>query len=109
MLKSANLSTEKQQLASATITELTYDNMKKPLKAIHDNSTIVASYSFIIKSEQNYFAKENYESVLYGNSSTRGFNNYRKGSSGNKHWRSHIMRQKLVNADKYGQKNQSNE
>ena len=48
MLKSANLSIEKQQLASATITELTYDNMKKPLKAIHDNSTIVASYSFII-------------------------------------------------------------
>lgn len=109
MLKNANLSIEKQQLASATIPELTYDNMKKLLKAIHDSSTIVASYSFIIKSEWNYFSKENDESVLYGNSSTRGFNNYRKGSSGNKHWRSQTMRQKLVNVDKYGQKNQSNE
>ena len=36
LLKSTNLTVEKQQLARATLSELTYDNMKKQLKAIFD-------------------------------------------------------------------------
>ena len=36
VLKNANISDEKQQLVRATLTSLTYKNMKKQLKAIYD-------------------------------------------------------------------------
>ena len=49
VLKSANLTPEKQELARATITELTYENMKKQLKAIHDSSSSNSIDSFEIK------------------------------------------------------------
>ena len=39
LLKSANISKEKQQLARATLTELTFANMRKQLKAIHDSAS----------------------------------------------------------------------
>ena len=38
LLKSANISADRQQLARATLSDLTYDKMKKQLKAIFDNS-----------------------------------------------------------------------
>ena len=49
VLKSNNLTPEKQQLARATITELTYQNMKKQFKAIHDSSSGNSIDSFEIK------------------------------------------------------------
>ena len=58
-------------LTKAIITELTYDNMKKQLKGIHDSLAIVACDSFEVKSEPTLFAKGKDESVLYANSSTR--------------------------------------
>ena len=39
LLKSANIYKEKQQLARATLTELTFANMRKQLKAIHDSAS----------------------------------------------------------------------
>ena len=39
LLKNANLPSEKRSLARATLTALTYDNMKKQIKAIHDHIT----------------------------------------------------------------------
>ena len=53
MLKSSNLSNGKQQLARATLTDLTYENIKKQLKAIHNNWS---ENSFQIKSEPPYLA-----------------------------------------------------
>ena len=38
-LKNAELSNEKQQLTQATVVFLTYENMKKQLKAIFDSYT----------------------------------------------------------------------
>ena len=46
VLKSANISNEKQQLARATITELNYKNMKKQLKAIHDSNSWFVGKTF---------------------------------------------------------------
>ena len=57
VLKSSNLSNEKQQLARATLTDLTYEIMKKQLKAIEDNSSIQLENSFQIKSEPSYLAE----------------------------------------------------
>ena len=37
MLKSANISEEKQQLVRVTLVALTYEDMKKKLKAIHNS------------------------------------------------------------------------
>ena len=39
VLKNAELSNEKQQLTQATVVFLTYENMKKQLKAIFDSYT----------------------------------------------------------------------
>ena len=57
VLKIANLSNEKQQPARATNAELTYENMKKQLKAIHDSSSLNSSNGFDIKLELAYFAQ----------------------------------------------------
>ena len=40
VLTISNLPNEKQQLAKATLTDMMYENMKKQLKAIEDNSSI---------------------------------------------------------------------
>ena len=83
VLKSANLTPEKQQLAWATITELTYENMKKQLKAIHDSSSSNSVDSSEIKSEPTFVNETKDEHIFYGNSSNnrgrfnskRGYNN----------------------------------
>ena len=93
VMKSANLCkcnvmvlscNEKQQLARVSVTELTYDNLKKQFEGIHDIYTIAACDLFEIMSGSTYLAEGRDESVLSGNSSTRGcFNNYRNGNSSN--------------------------
>ena len=45
VLKNANTSNEKQQLIRATLTSLTYENMKKLLKTIYDSSINLSSYN----------------------------------------------------------------
>ena len=45
VLKNANTSNEKQQLIRATLTSLTYENMKKILKTIYDSSINLSSYN----------------------------------------------------------------
>ena len=49
VLKSSDLSNKMQQLARATISELTDDNTKNQLKAIHDKSSIGSSENFEFK------------------------------------------------------------
>ena len=70
VLISANLTPEKQRLARATITEMTYENMKKQLKAIHDSSSSNSIDSFDIKSEQAFVNETKDEHTFYGNSSS---------------------------------------
>ena len=45
VLKNANTPNEKQQLIRATLTSLTYENMKKLLKTIYDSSINLSSYN----------------------------------------------------------------
>ena len=45
VLKNTNTSNEKQQLIRATLTSLTYENMKKILKTIYDSSINLSSYN----------------------------------------------------------------
>ena len=47
VLKNANITHEKQQLVRATLTSLTYESMKKKLKAIYDSSFESAATSGI--------------------------------------------------------------
>ena len=105
VLKSANLTPEKQQLARATITELTYENFKKQLKAIHDSSSSNSIGSFEIKSEPTFVNETKDEHTFYGNSSSnRGkFNSKRGYNNGGKQWRVNNQ-QKFFNTDKYGRK-----
>ena len=56
VLKNANITHEKQQLVCATLTLLTYENMKKQLKAIYDSSSESATLTSGIK-EDIFFAK----------------------------------------------------
>ena len=69
VLKSANSTPEKKQLARATTTEFTYENMKKQLKATHDSSSSNLIDSFEIKSEPTFANKVKDERNFYGNSS----------------------------------------
>ena len=89
ILKSPNISNEKEQLPRATITELNYENMRKQLKAIHDSSSVSTGNSFEIKAEPTYLNDRKDEPVYYANNSTRGpFNNYkRENSSNSKQWK----------------------
>ena len=57
VLKNANISNEKQQLVRATLTSLTYKNMKKQLEAIYDSSINLASND-TIKEEQIFLTKD---------------------------------------------------
>ena len=56
VLKNANILNEKQQLIRATLTSLTYENMKKQLKAINDSS--INSASSNIKEEQVFLTQK---------------------------------------------------
>ena len=107
VLKSANISNEKQQLARATITELNYENMKKQLKATHDSPSVSTENSFEIKSEPTYVTDMKDEPVYYGNNSTRGcFNNYKRGNSNSKQWKYNNpgTQHKSINTGKYGRR-----
>ena len=53
LLKSANLSSEHEQLAKATLPSLTYDNMKKQLKKIF-NKVSTSSLPILVKIEPAY-------------------------------------------------------
>ena len=46
VLKSSNLPNEEQQLTRPTLIDLTYENMKKQLMAIEDNSSIQSENTF---------------------------------------------------------------
>ena len=70
MLKNLNLSNEKQQLARATLIDLTHENMKKQIKAVHYNCSTQSENSFKIKSEPSYVAVTKSEQpTLFGNNS----------------------------------------
>ena len=105
VLKGANLAPEKQHLARATITELTYENMKKQLKAIHDGSSSNSIDSFVITSEPTFVNETKDGHTFYGNSSSnRGrFSSTRRYNNGGKQWRVNNQ-QKYSNTDKYGRK-----
>ena len=73
LLKSANISQEKEQLARATLTELTYAGMKKQLEKIFDETGVGSSntiQSGNIKIEPVFQASciDDEEDVLYGES-----------------------------------------
>ena len=56
--KNANLSDEKQRLIQAIVVSLTYENMKKQLKAIFDSSTSSQSSEGVdIKSKPVFYTK----------------------------------------------------
>ena len=57
VLKNANISNEKQQLVQATLTSLTYENMKKQLKAIYESYINLASNDNI-KEEQIFLTQD---------------------------------------------------
>ena len=66
VLKNANLSKEKHQLIRATIVSLTYENMKKQLKAIFESSTCSQSSEDIdIKSESVFYTNRTNDSESY--------------------------------------------
>ena len=81
--------------------------MKKQLKLIHDNSSISTDNSFEIQSETTYLTDMKDEPVYWGNNSTtRRFNNYKRGNSNSKQWKynSPGTQHKSMNTDKYGRK-----
>ena len=62
VLKNANISNEKHQLVRAMLTPLTYENMKKELKAIYDSSINLASNDNI-KEEQIFLTQDKKDHV----------------------------------------------
>ena len=75
LLKSANLSSEHEQLAKATLPSLTYDNMKKQLKKIFDKVS-TSSLPVSVKIEPAYKSTHDEAGAYYtrggSNSSFRG-------------------------------------
>ena len=79
LLKSANTSKEKQQLARATLTELTFDNMRKQLKAIHES----ASDLYDIQTELPIKVEPVYEVADFKHESDVLFNRSERQQRGN--------------------------
>ena len=118
VLNISNLPNEKQQLAKATLTDMMYENMKKQLKAIEDNSSIQSETNFQTKSEPSFLAEANNEHpTLLSNNSYRNrgrFNNNRRGgnnysSQGSRQSQSYNSNNGTnssvsVNRDKWGRK-----
>ena len=104
VLKSINLTPGKQQLAGATITELTNENMKKQLQAMHSFS-INSTDSFEIKSEPTFVNEIKDEHTFYGNSSNNWgrFSSKQGYNNGGKQWRVNNQ-QTFSNTDKYEHK-----
>ena len=67
LFKSTDISEDRQQLARATLTELTYDNMKKQLKAIFDNVNGGTSQDITFKTE-NIYPTRSYTDTRYTDS-----------------------------------------
>ena len=85
VLKNANITHEKQQLVRTTLTSLTYESMKKQLKAIYDSSfesehqhlERIKEEVFFPKSDGNYdynkkrhFKQQNYQGYQKDSSSS---------------------------------------
>ena len=96
LLKSANISQEKEQLARATLTELTYAGMKKQLKKIFDETGVGSSstiWSGNIKIEPVFQASctDDEEDILYGKSYRNwGHRNFQGRGRTNYHRRNQI-------------------
>jgi len=75
LLKNANLSTEKKNLVRATIPEITYEAMKKQIKAIHDHCVTSSS-----KDSDDTKILVDQDSVLYTSKIYRGGGRGHKGS-----------------------------
>ena len=88
LLHSANNGTEKEQLARATISKLTYANMKEQLRKIFDE-TCVGSSDFVspanvkMENESIYYNRNNKRGNYRGNYQGRGGYRGRKYSQGN--------------------------
>ena len=108
VLNNANISSEKKQLIRATVVSLTYENMKKQLKAIYDSSANSSANELVdVKSEPVFYAnrhefvnetpKDSHNFINSRNSrifsNTRNRNRYAKQSNSTSE-----------NYDKFGQK-----
>ena len=83
LLKNANLPQEKRNLARATIPDLTYESMKKQIKAIYDNCTTATKgngeeKAIDIKTEDSYYG--NWRSDFHHD----GRPSYSRGSQGSR-------------------------
>ena len=74
LLKNANLPPATRDLIRATVASLTYDAMKKQIKAIYDQCVQTGT-----KTSENAVEVEN--EVMYGKDSDRRFNRYYRGSN----------------------------
>ena len=85
LLKSAEISEDKQQLARATITSFSYDCMKRQLKTIYDNLSQESS-SLPLKLEPAYelkgYKKDGYYSRRANNTFNGGRGRSRAGRGG---------------------------
>ena len=79
LLKCANISKEKQQLARASLIELTFANMRKQLKAIHDS----ASDHYDIQAELPIKVEPAYEATDFKHESEVLFNRSGRQQRGN--------------------------
>ena len=82
LLKSVEISEGKQQLAGATMSSFTYDDMKKQLKAIYDNlsSNEIKGSTKEIKVESTYEVKTYEKSDRLDGYFSRGESNAYRGS-----------------------------
>ena len=72
LLKSAHLSEQHEQLARATLTELTYDNMKGQLKKVFGDPASLEDVSHMpsVKVEPVLQVNENEEGILFNRNSS---------------------------------------
>ena len=87
LLKSVDISEDKQQLARATMSSFTYDDMKKQLKAIYDNLSTneIKGSTTEIKVEPTYEVKTYEKSHRLDGYFSRGQSNAYRGSRGHSH------------------------
>ena len=107
VLKNANLSNEKQQLIRATVVSLTYENMKKQLKAIFDSSTSSQSSGGIdIKSELVFYTSKTNDSESHkDNTNQYPKDSYRYRKSPSCRGRNNRQKQNArENYDQWGQR-----
>ena len=84
LLKSVDISEDKQQLARATMSSFTYDDMRKQLKAIYDNLSTneIKGSTTEIKVEPTYEVKTYEKSDRLDGYFSRGQSNAYRGSRG---------------------------